>query len=197
MTTFVAKYTTASKIASAIKANTAAHAKVDNEWHAIGMSVMAHMAEHRDVSVVNNLVIPMYQGLGKGARHVAMTEWILKYLPVVANTDQATKGTHPFKFSKEKAKLQMDFDDANANPWYTMKPSPAPDQVLDFRALMVAAIKKANAAADKGLPIMGNRAEMVAAAAAFGIPESDLPSEKAIFVKSKDEAKLLAQAALA
>lgn len=191
---FAAKYTTAAKIAAAIKANASAHAKVDDEWQAIGMSVMAHIWEHRDVSVVNNLVIPMYNGLGKGARHAAMSQWLLTFLPVVANTDAATKATHPFKFSKDKALLQPDFDQAANQQWFSMKPSPAPDQVFDFNAIFAQAVKKACKAAAEGKPILGNRDALVAAAAAMGIPESDLPSKSATFVKNKAELEALTKA---
>lgn len=191
---FKAKYTTLATMLKAITANAKAHNEVDAEWHAIGMSVMSHIWEHRDVSVVNNLVIPMYQGLGKGARHAAMAEWLLTFLPVTANTDQATKGTHPFKFCKDKAKLVPDFEKASATPWYSMKQSPAPDQLMDFHAMMVAAFKKASKAAAEGKPILATREQMLAAATAFGIPETDIPGVGAKFVKSKADAEALKKA---
>lgn len=187
--TFAAKYTTSAKILAAISLNTKAHAKVDTEWHDIGMSVMAHIWEHRDVSVVNNLVIPMYTGLGKGARHAAMAEWLMSFLPVVANTDQATKNTHPFKFSKDKAKMEPDFDKAQATPWYSMKKSPTPDQLFDLNALIAQAFKKASEAAAKGLPVLVDRDQLVLAAKAFGVAESDLPTAGACF---KNKAELAA-----
>ena len=184
-----AKYTTAKAIAAAITANAKAHIAVDTDWQAIGLSVMAHIDNHRDVSVVNNLVIPMYNGLGKGARHAAMTAWLLKFLPVVANTAAATKATHPFMFCKEKAKQPLDFAGAESEAWWTMKPSPAPDQVFDVRAMFLSIIRKANNAAAQGTPMVGDRAALVAAAAAFGISEADLPPATAPFFSDKDKAK--------
>ena len=192
---FKAKYKTSADIANAINKNAKAHESVDAEWHDIGMSVMAHIWEHRDVSVCNNLVIPMYKGLGKGARHTAMTAWIIKFLPVVANIDQATKNTHPFKFDKAKAKLEPDFDAAVASPWYGMKPSPAPDMVFDATQILAMAIKRMKAAAADGKGIVGDRAQWVAAAKAFGIAESEIP--EAGWDKTKAGAKAYAENAKA
>ena len=188
--TFSAKYKTSKAIAAAISANAKAHAEVDAEWHAIGLSVMAHMAEHRDVSVVNNLVIPMYMGLGKGARHAAMTEWLLTFLPVVANTDQATKGTLPFVFSKDKAKIEPDFAMASEKPWYSMQKSPAPDQVFDLNKVVAGLFKKMTEAAAGGKLIVADHEKVKALALAWGLSENDVP-EAGMFAKSLAQAKAM------
>lgn len=190
----VVKYSSNAAITAAITANTAKHMEVDNEWQAIAMSVLVHIDTHRDVSVVNNLVNALYKGLGKGARHTAMTQWLLDYAPVIANVgpDKADK---PFVFSKAKAKEAIRYADAANNPWYGKKPSKTPDQVFDLRAVLKSAVKKVQAAAKEDKFIVGcSYDDVVALAKLAGVELTDLPSAESLkLAKSKDDAKAAAK----
>lgn len=140
--------------------------KLDARIQAAGVGVLEHLAEHRDTGPVNRL----YLALGKGARHSAMTSWLLAYGSLVANTEPGTKAEKPFLFDKEKVTQP---EGAEADPWYNHKPSKAPDQILDLQAAIRAILKKAmTAPALKG----GTVETLKLLAAAVGIPESDVPS---------------------
>lgn len=85
-----------------------------------------------------HFVNALYGALGKGARHVAMTEWLTQYGGMEANKG-ANKDSTPFVLSKDKL---VDLEQGAANPWYDCAPSKKPDEVLDFLALAMAMLKK-------------------------------------------------------
>jgi hypothetical protein len=109
------------------------HAALSAIWH-FGVRTNDKGELIGDVGFINRL----YLSLGKGARHVALTEWLLHFGGVEANTGQ-NKDTTPFIKCKGKA---VDLEGGTKTPWYDMKPSKAPDQVVDMLKVVLAAIKK-------------------------------------------------------
>jgi hypothetical protein len=123
------------QLATAIKAATKAHAKVDAQWHVLACSAIKAFADHGNVFYVNNV----YAGLGKGARHKAMTTFFLAFGGVSANEGENKDKT---PFIKDQAK-KPDLDTAMRTPWYTMAASPKPDEVVDYLKLALKLVSKA------------------------------------------------------
>jgi len=124
------------KLAAAIVSIKTRGAKLDADIHVAAMSSIAHFNKCGDVGYINRL----YLALGKGARHVAMVEWLTQFGGVSANEGES-KETTPFIKDKNKV---VDMEGGDALPWYDCKPSPKPDEVLDYFALLMkVATKKA------------------------------------------------------
>lgn len=131
--------------------------KLDNEIQIAALSVINHVNEHREVSLVNKL----YLALSAGARKTAMTSWLLAYGMVAANTDADTKKERPFIFDKAKA---TNLEGAQVMPWYNHKPDPAPDQVFDVVKAVHALLAKAGKASSvKGADLLHMLASTVEA----------------------------------
>lgn len=111
--------------------------RLDSDLHIGAMSAAAHFEKHGDVTYINRL----YLAMGKGARHTAMTEWMLQFAGVMANDGAAKKNT---PFLKDPAK-KVNLEQGAKKPWFLLKPSKAPDEVVDVYALTLAVIKKASA----------------------------------------------------
>ena len=122
------------KLSKLIKIIAKRGAILDNQIHVAAVNAAAHVQAYGDIRYVNSL----YRAMPKGSRHVALTEWLLSFAGVRAN-EGANKGTAPFVFDKAK---KVDLETGTATPWYTMKPSKAPDEVVDVLALVMKAIKK-------------------------------------------------------
>jgi hypothetical protein len=108
--------------------------KLDNDIQAVGLSAINAVAEHGNVFYINSL----YQAMGKGARHAALTAWLCAFGGVAANTAK-DKASKPFVFSKDKS---VDLVSATAKPWHSFKPSPEPDAVFDVYAALMGVLKK-------------------------------------------------------
>lgn len=138
-----------------------AGAKLDKLIQNTAEAVMLHSHQHREVSLVNKL----YLALSKGARHAAMTEWLMTFAPVVANTDDATKGERPFVFNEDKCKADAELIElagkASSMPWYEMKKSPQPDEVFDVLAALKAIVRKAGKAGQNTDPQALHQIEML------------------------------------
>ena len=127
----------------AIKSIKARGAKLDRDIQQAALSAVWHFGVRTndkgeligDVGYINRL----YLSLGKGARHAALTGWLFSFGGVVANEGD-TKDTTPFIKSKEKV---VDIEGGTKTPWYDMKKSPKPDEVVDLLKLTLALIKKA------------------------------------------------------
>lgn len=109
--------------------------KLDGDIQVAAMSAAAHFAACGDTGFINRL----YLALGKGARHVAMTAWVTSFAGVSANEGES-KDTQPFV---KDANKKVDLEAGEQTPWYDMKASPKPDEVLDILKLTLALIKKA------------------------------------------------------
>jgi glycerol-3-phosphate dehydrogenase len=90
------------------------------------------------VTYINRL----YLAMGKGARHVAMTAWMLQFAGVMANEDKKSQKQSPFL--KDAAK-KVNLEQGAKKPWFLLKPSTKPDDVVDVYALTLAVLKKAAA----------------------------------------------------
>jgi hypothetical protein len=110
--------------------------RLDGDIHIAAMSAVSHFAQHGDDTYVNRLYIAM----PKGSRHVALTEWLLQFGGVMANEDKGTNKKRPFCKDGNKA---VNLEDGDKTPWFTMKASKAPDEVIDLLKLTLAVIKKA------------------------------------------------------
>ena len=102
----------------------------------------AAMSAARVVQDTGNImyVNSLYRAMPKGARHVAMTAWLTEFAGVSANEGES-KDTKPFSFDKNKT---VDLAGGEACPWFDMKASPKPDEVLDLLKLTLAIIKRAS-----------------------------------------------------
>jgi len=109
-------------------------AKLDRDIHQAAVSAVAHFAKCGDVGYINRL----YMALGKGARHVAFIEWVTQFGGVEANASES-KDTTPFIKDKNKT---PDVEGGDNLPWYECKPSPKPDEVLDYYALLMKIVTK-------------------------------------------------------
>lgn len=127
--------TDAVKLAAAIVSIKTRGAKLDTDIHIAAMSAASHFDKCGDVGYLNRL----YLALSKGARHVAMTDWMTQFAGVSANEGES-KDTTPFIKDKNKV---VDLEGGDDMPWYECKPSLKPSGVLDYYALfMKAATRK-------------------------------------------------------
>lgn len=110
------------------------HARIDAQWQVLAVSAIAAFAEHGNVFYVNSV----YKALGKGARHKAMTEYLLSFGGVQANVGE-NKAEMPF--IKDPAK-KADMQGAQEHAWFDMATSPKPDQVIDYLALALKLVKR-------------------------------------------------------
>lgn len=124
------------ELAKEIKSLAGRAKKLDRDFQVAALSAIAVFKEHGNVFYIN----AVYGALGKGARHVAMTAWLTGFGGVSANEGEG-KDITPFIKDKNK---QVDMDSAAKTPWYDMKPSSPPDQVLDLLKLALAIVKKAS-----------------------------------------------------
>lgn len=117
------------ELGKAIKLNGKAHQKVDAQWQVLALSAIAAFEKHGNVFYINEV----YQNLGKGARHKAMGEFFTQFGGVSANDGEGKDRTPYVK----DANKQVDMEKARATSWTTMAPSPAPDEVVDYLALIL------------------------------------------------------------
>lgn len=128
---------------AAIKEVGTARQKLDDQVQTLALSALWHFGVRTgaddklvgDVGYINRL----YANLGKGARHVAFTDWVTKFGGVQANTG-AGKAQTPFV--KDKGKV-VDMEGAENTKWYNCKPSKAPDEVIDLYSLLLKVCDKA------------------------------------------------------
>jgi hypothetical protein len=137
MTKVIKLITDQTELAKEIKSLAGRAKKLDSDFQHAALSAIGVFKEHGNVFYIN----AVYNALGKGARHVAMTAWLTEFGGVSANEAEG-KDVTPFVKDKNK---QVDMDKGQATPWYTMKPSKKPDEVLDLLKLALALVKKASA----------------------------------------------------
>ena len=109
--------------------------QLDTMIHVAALSAALAVEEHGNVHYVNAL----YKACPRGARHSALTLWLTTFAGVSANTGK-DKAEKPFNFDKTKV---VDIEGGMLEPWFTLKPSPEPDAVLDIAKLLQAVIRKA------------------------------------------------------
>jgi hypothetical protein len=124
------------ELAKEIKSLAGRAKKLDRDFQVAALSAIGVFKEHGNVFYIN----AVYNALGKGARHVAMTAWLTAFGGVSANESEG-KDITPFVKDKNK---QVDMEAGAKTPWYDMKPSAKPDQVLDLLKLALALVSKAS-----------------------------------------------------
>lgn len=127
-------YLNETQLAAAITSIKGRAAKLDNDIQVAALSAAHIFAENGNVMYINTL----FKALGKGARHAAMTEWLTAFAGVSAN-DKEGKDVTPFVKDRNK---QVDLVKGAATKWFDMKPSPKPDDVMDYLALAMAMLKR-------------------------------------------------------
>lgn len=136
-------------ISKAIASITTRGKKLDADIQHCALSILAHVEAHGNVTLVNDL----YNGMPKGSRKAALTEWLLKFGKVVANTDPASKKLKPFLHDKTRT---TNLVGAVETPWFEFKPDVAPDVSFDYYAMLMAVMAKGEKAAGRnGVEIKG------------------------------------------
>lgn len=113
--------------------------KLDNDVQLAGLSAIAHLDKHGDVTFVNRL----YLALGKGTRRRALAEWFMAFAKVTPNQNADTKRDQPFAYDKSKTTR---LDGATLEPWFDFAPEPAVDQLFDVRAALHRIVQRASKA---------------------------------------------------
>lgn len=125
----------------AIKSITNRGASLDRDIQLTGLSVLAHIAKHKEVSLFQKL----YAALPKGSRSNALVAWGLQYGAIAVNMDKDTKKARPFVYLDKPT----DLVEATKKPWFDFKkPKDVADEFnpelafLTFMARIEAGIKK-------------------------------------------------------
>ena len=135
-------YLSESDMPAAIKSIKTNGAKLDLAIHVAALSAVKIACKAEGVGTGNiHFVNQLYAAMPKGARHAALTAWLITFGGLMANEGE-NKDTTPFIHDSNKA---LDLEGGTAMPWYNMKQSPKPDAVLDVLKLTLAVIKKAKA----------------------------------------------------
>lgn len=112
--------------------------KLDDAIQLTGLSLLNHIEDHGDVTLLNRLIIQF----PKGSRRNAFAEWALAHGKVELNTGKDAKEV-PFLHSKVKV-TQLEL--AASKMWTEFKPEQDLDQVFDFQKMLLALLNKAGKA---------------------------------------------------
>lgn len=135
--------------------------RLDADIHVAGVSVLAHIAQHSDTTVLDRLVLALPQG----ARKHAFMEWALAYgnVRLLDKADsveaEAINNGRLFKLDRTK---EYNEADAILNAWYKFKPEAPLLTAFDVHAATQALVKRYTKASKDGLSIEG-KAEAMAA----------------------------------
>ena len=141
-------------LAKAIKSIATRGQKLDRDIWEVGVSCLAHIAEHSNTTMLNDLV----NALPKGARKHAFVEWALAYGSVrtldranPADADRIAKGQ---VFALDRTK-QFDLDGAVQNAWYNFKPEPDLLTAFDVHKAVAQLVKRVTKASRDGVSLDG------------------------------------------
>lgn len=112
--------------------------KLDDSIQLTGLSLLQHIEDHGDVTLLNRLTIQF----PKGSRRNAFAEWALAHGKVEINTGKDAKAV-PFLYSKVKVTA---LEQAASKMWTEFKPEQDLDQVFDFQKMLMALLAKAGKA---------------------------------------------------
>lgn len=113
-----------------------ASAKLDQRIQVAGLSVLAHVAEHHNITLFNELL----DSMGKGHRKTAMVEWALANGTISKNeVDGKLDKDMPYKWDKSKT---LNMVAAEEKPWFDFKPENL-DDTFDFQKMLQALLTKA------------------------------------------------------
>lgn len=145
-------------IKAAIKSIRTTGAKFDQLVQDTGLSILAHVDAHGDVSLANEL----FAAMPKGSRTASLAGWLMAYGKLRANTGK-DKATVPFRFDSNKV---TDLESATATHWATFgKPEQAPDAVFDLAKALASLLKKAENADNVSDPELFARIKALAVTA--------------------------------
>lgn len=113
-------------------------ALLDKEIQTTGLAVLAHIEDHREVSLFKKL----FDAMPKGSRRNALVAWAVGYGQVAVNMDKATKAAQPFLFNKEK---KADLKAASEKAWFDFKKEKEPAEAFNFGTELEAFQKKVKA----------------------------------------------------
>lgn len=128
--------------------------KLDQSIWVAGVSCLAHIAEHSNTTLLNDLV----NALPKGARKHAFVEWALAYGSVrtldranPADADKIAKGQ---VFALDRSK---EYNEAGAigNAWYTFKPEADLLTAFDVHKAVAQLVKRVTKASREGVSLEG------------------------------------------
>lgn len=116
----------------------AASAKLDMRIQVAGMSILAHINEHHNITLFNELL----DSMGKGHRKTAMVEWALANGQISKNMDEDGKLDKdcPYKWDKTKTTNLLAAED---KPWFEFKPENL-DDTFDFQKMLMSLLSKAD-----------------------------------------------------
>ena len=127
-------------------------AKLDNDIQIAGLSVLAHVQEHKDSTVADSLV----NAMPKSARKLALVEWMLAFgcMRLLDRTKkdeaEAIKAGRVFKYEKERT---TDLEGAQEKKWHEFKPEAAVATAFDAQSAVASLLARMRAAQQKGLNI--------------------------------------------
>lgn len=123
--------------------------KLDGMIQHAAMSIAAHIDEHCNSTLADDL----YNAMPNGSRRNALADWFQKYakLDVITkemrDSDKEKFGERIFQFNKKKAtKLEA----GNSEPWWECKPEKPAEIAFDFNAQLKSLITRAKSAAESG-----------------------------------------------
>lgn len=118
-------------IVAAIKSIEGRGSKLDGDIQLTGLSVLAHIEQHKEVS----LFCKLYAAMPKGSRANALVAWAKACGMVAVNMDKETSKTIPFTFNKEG---KTDLARATKEPWFTFRKEAAPREAFSIEATIAA-----------------------------------------------------------
>ncbi len=118
-------------------------AMLDKDIQLTGESVLAHIAQHKEVSLFKQL----YDALPKGSRSNALVAWALAFGQIEVNLDKETKKAQPFLFAKGKV---TDLTGAGEKPWFDFKKPKDPADEFNPALAFVKFMEKINKAIKEG-----------------------------------------------
>lgn len=121
--------------------------KLDGDIQMCGLSILAHIEQHGDITLFTKL----YHAMSAGSRRNALVDWACQFGKLAVNLD-ADKKERPFLYVKTKA---TDMTGAMEKPWYECKPEKALDEEFDFVSKLTSLLAQAKKARESGKPIKG------------------------------------------
>lgn len=111
-------------------------AKLDNDIQLTGLSILAHIQKHREVSLFGQL----YAAMPQGSRKNALLKWALAFGAITVNMDKKSSKEQPFLFNKERADSEAgtDLQGATEKPWFLFKPEASPRDAFNLEATIKA-----------------------------------------------------------
>jgi len=144
--------------------------KLDGDIQVCGLSVLAHIEQHGDIS----LFIKLYMAMSAGSRRNALVDWACQFGKLDVNLREDKK-ERPFLYAKGKT---TNLVGAMEKPWYKCKPEKALADEFDFIGKIQGLLDAASKAAAAGTPIKGlEQYERFKAFCALPAPTMALPDE--------------------